>query len=62
MEDKCKKYVFLKRLNRGHQMFFGVLSIMLCATGVNDFLGVLRLMFDQMFDHVDTKFFRVLTF
>ena len=38
---KAKKYVFLERSNRGHQIFFGVLSIMLCATAVNDFLGVL---------------------
>ena len=31
MEDKCKKYVFLKPWNRGHQMFFGVLLKMPCA-------------------------------
>ena len=41
MDDKCEKYVFLERSNRGHQMFFGVLSIMPCATAVNNFLGVL---------------------
>ena len=40
MEGKCKKYVFLERSNREHQMFFGVLSIMPCATAVNNFLGV----------------------
>ena len=39
MVDKCEKYV--ERSNIGHQMFFGVLSIMPCATAVNDFLGVL---------------------
>ena len=38
---KCKKYVFLERSNREHHMFFGVLSIMPCATAVNNFLGVL---------------------
>ena len=36
-----KKYAFLERSNSGHQMFFGVLSIMLCATAVDDFFGVL---------------------
>ena len=36
-----KNTCFLERSNRGHQMFFGVLSIMPCATAVNDFLGVL---------------------
>ena len=42
MEDKCETYVFfLEQSNRGHQMFFVVLSIMPCATAVNDFLGVL---------------------
>ena len=41
MEDKCEKYVFLERSNRGHQRFFGVLSIMPCAITVNDFLDVL---------------------
>ena len=41
MVDKCEKFVFLERSNRGHQMFFGVLSIMSCATAVNDLLGVL---------------------
>ena len=37
MKNTC----FLERSNRGHQMFFGALSIMPCATAVNDFLGVL---------------------
>ena len=37
MENKC----FLERSDRGHQMCFGVISLMLCATAVNDFLGVL---------------------
>ena len=41
---KCRIIVkntcFLQRSNSGHQMFFGVLSIMPCATAVNDFLGV----------------------
>ena len=37
MKNTC----FLKRSNGRHQMFFCVLSIMLCATAVNDFLGVL---------------------
>ena len=37
MKNTC----FLERSNRGHQMFFGVLSIMPCATAVDDFLGVL---------------------
>ena len=37
MKNTC----FLEQSNRGHQMFFGVLSIMPCATAVNDFLGVL---------------------
>ena len=59
MEDKCENTRFLERSNRGLQMFFGVLSIMPCATAVNDFLGcpvcdLWCLMFDQMFDHVDT--------
>ena len=36
-----KNMCLLERPNRGHQMFFGVLSIMPCATAVNDFLGVL---------------------
>ena len=36
-----KNTCFLERSNIGHQMFFGVLSIMPCATAVNDFLGVL---------------------
>ena len=36
-----KNTCFLERSNTGHQMFFGVLSIMPCATAVNDFLGVL---------------------
>ena len=38
---KLRINVFLERSNRGHQIFFGVLSIMPCATAVNDFLGVL---------------------
>ena len=37
MKNRC----FLERANIGHQMFFGVLSIMPCATAVSDFLGVL---------------------
>ena len=37
MKNTC----FLEQSNTGHQMFFGVLSIMPCATAVNDFLGVL---------------------
>ena len=41
MEDKFVKTCFLERSSRGHQMLFGVLSIMSCATAVNDFLGVL---------------------
>ena len=36
-----KNTYFLERSNRGHQMFFSVLSIMPCTTAVNDFLGVL---------------------
>ena len=36
-----KNTCFIKRSNRGHQICFGVLSIMSCATAVNDFLGVL---------------------
>ena len=36
-----KNTCFLERSNSGHQMFFGVLSIMPYATAVNDFLGVL---------------------
>ena len=36
MKNTC----FLERSNSGHQMFFGVLSIMPCVTAVNDFLGV----------------------
>ena len=36
-----KNTCFLERSNSGHQMFFGVLSIMPCVTAVNDFLGVL---------------------
>ena len=36
-----QKYLFLERSNRGHQMFFGVLSKMPCATAVNDLFGVL---------------------
>ena len=65
MKNKC----FLEQSNRGHQMFFGVFSIMPCATVVNDFLGVLCATFgvscstkcSTMFDHVDTKLVRVLT-
>ena len=61
-----KNTCFEERSNRGHQMCFGVLSIMPCATAVNDFgcpvYDLWCLMFDQMFDHVDTNFFRVLTF
>ena len=41
MGDKCRKYVFLELSNRRHQMFFSVLSILPCATAVNDLLGVL---------------------
>ena len=33
MKNTC----FVERSNRGHQMCFGVLSIMPCATAVNDF-------------------------
>ena len=36
-----KNMCFLEQSNKGHQMFFGVLSIMPCTTAVNDFLGVL---------------------
>ena len=36
-----KNMCFLERSNIGHQMFFVVLSILPCATAVNDFLGVL---------------------
>ena len=41
MDDKYEKYVFLERSNRGHQICFGVLSIMPRSTAMNDFLGVL---------------------
>ena len=37
MKNTC----FLERSNRGLQIFLGVLSIMPCATAVNNFLGVL---------------------
>ena len=49
-------------------MFFGVLSIMPCATAVDDFLVVLCATFGVSCSTkcsttcVDTKFFRVLTF
>ena len=36
MEDKCEKHVFFRTVEQS-----GVLSIMPCATAVNDFLGVL---------------------
>ena len=36
-----KNTCFLERSNRGHRMFFGVLSIMPIMSIMNDFLGVL---------------------
>ena len=67
MEDKCEKDVFLERSNRGHQMFFGVLSIMSCTTAVcmiflvscvRPLVGHVR----QNIQPCEHNFFRVLTF
>ena len=59
MEDKCEKYVFLERSNRGHQTFFGVLSIMPCATAMYDFLGVLCATFGVSCSTMWTRIFFV---
>ena len=40
MQDKCEKYVFFRTVEQRKPNVFGVLSIMPCATAVNDFLGV----------------------
>ena len=40
MEDKCEKKVFFRTVEQRTPNLFGVLSIMPCATAVNDFLGV----------------------
>ena len=68
MGDKCEKYVFFRTVEQRTPNVFGVLSIMPCATAVDDFLGVLCATFG--IDSCSTKcsamwtrnFFRVLTF
>ena len=60
-----KNTCLLDRANKGHQVFFGVLSIMSCATAVNDFFGVPCATIGvscstKCYDHVDTIFFILL--